>query len=363
MAKPRVPTVDSFFSTHHALRARFEQGARQMATDTRDRSSFEAWRSSTRAHLQQIIGIDTMRVVRPEPVKTESVRCDGYVRHRMEMHTESDVVMPFYVLTPDDLGPNERRPVVITPHGHASGGKNAPVGRTDIPAVTDAVARYNYAYGHRFAQAGLMVFAPDARAFGERREPVGQLDDEDSFMRSTCTPLNHAAIALGQSVTGMWAWDLMRLVDYIQTRDDCDPERIGCAGLSGGGLQTLWLVALDDRVRAAVVSGYFYGYRDSLLDLNGNCGCNYVPGLWQAVDMGDLGALAAPRPLFIETGLHDPLNGSRGLVNVTEQIAITREAYGVFNSDTCLVHAVCDGEHQWFGETSEPWMIDRLIEN
>ena len=56
-------------------------------------------------------------------------------------------------------------------------------GRRDIPAVADAIDTYNGAYAERFAQAGLMVFAPDARAFGERREPVGQANDEDSFMR------------------------------------------------------------------------------------------------------------------------------------------------------------------------------------
>ena len=207
----------------------------------------------------------------------------------MEIHTEPGVVMPLYALLPDDLKAGERRPVVIAPHGHGSGGKNMTAGRRDIPAVADAIDKYNGAYAERFAQAGLIVFAPDARAFGERREPVGQANDEDSFMRSTCTPLNNAAISLGQTVTGMWTWDLMRLVDYVLTRDDCDPSRIACAGLSGGGLQTLWLAAMDDRVCAAVVSGYFYGNRDSLLDINDNCGCNFVPGLWQAVDMGDLG--------------------------------------------------------------------------
>ncbi len=360
MSEARVPKVERFLPAHESLRARFDREARRTPADTRDRAGFEAWREATRAHLRAITGIDTMRPADPKPTVTASVSCDGYTRHRIEILTEPEVAMPFYALVPAGLRPGERRPVVIAPHGHASGGKNMTVGRTDIPAVADAVARYNGAYAHRFARAGLMVFAPDARAFGERREPVGQQDDEDSFMTSTCTPLNHAAISLGQSLTGMWTWDLMRLLDYIQTRDDCDPERIGCAGLSGGGLQTLWLTALDDRVRAAVVSGYFYGYRDSLLDLNANCGCNYVPGLWQAVDMGDLGALAAPRPLFIETGASDPLNGARGLANVTEQVSITRDAYELFHAGDRLMHDVREGEHQWYGVASEPWLVDRL---
>ena len=224
MAAPRVPTVTRFFPAHGELQARFDREARRRPADTSSEAAFEAWRTATRRHLSAITGIASMRLSDPQPVVTESVTCDGYVRQRMEIHTEPDVVMPFYVLLPDDLQPGERRPVVIAPHGHGSGGKNMTAGRRDIPAVADALDRYNGAYAEHFAQAGLIVLAPDARAFGERREPVGQMNDEDSFMKSTCTPLNHAAISLGQSLTGMWTWDLMRLVDYVQTRDDCDPD-------------------------------------------------------------------------------------------------------------------------------------------
>lgn len=125
----------------------------------------------------------------------------------------------------------------------------------------------------------------------------------------------------GGKLSTAGVWDLMRLVDYIKTRPDCNGDKIGCIGLSGGGLQSLWLAALDDRIMFATVSGYFYGYRDSLLEMNQNCCCNYVPGLWEHVDMGDIGALIAPRALVIESGMQDHLNGRRGIVNVLEQVA------------------------------------------
>src|SRR5262249_24538650 len=143
---------------------------------------------------------------------------------------------------------------------------------------------------------------------------------------------------LGQTVQGMWTWDLMRLIDYIETRPECDPDRIGCAGLSGGGLQTLNLAALDTRIKAAVGGGYFYGVKDSLIRLADNCDCNCVPHLWQYADMGDIGGLIAPRSLFIEAGDKDALNGARGVTNVKEQIAITRRVYRVFSSEHQLAH-------------------------
>jgi hypothetical protein len=161
---------------------------------------------------------------------------------------------------------------------------------------------------------------------------------------------------LGQTVTGMWAWDLHRLIDYIETRDDCRADRIGCAGLSGGGLQTLWATAFDERIRCAVVSGYFYGYKEALLDGHTNCACNYVPHLYEHVDMGDIGALIAPRPLLIETGDQDGLNGASGLENVYSQLAITRRAYQTLDHEDGLAHDVFAGEHRWLGVQAIPWL-------
>jgi len=268
--------------------------------------------------------------------------------------------MTLYLLKPNDISQNEKRPVVICPHGHESAGKNSPAGRSDIPPVAKAIEIYNYDYGVQFVKRGYIVFCLDARAFGERREDTHQGNDELTFMTSSCAQLNHMAICLGMSLTGMWVWDLMRLIDYIETLDFCDSKRIACAGLSGGGLQTLWLSALDDRIKCAVVSGYFYGYKDSLLRLSGNCACNYVPNLWENVDMGDLGALVAPRALLIETGDDDPLNGERGIVNVTEQLKITEAAYELLNADKSLAHHVFHGVHKWNGEKTYDFVAEHL---
>lgn len=162
--------------------------------------------------------------------------------------------------------------------------------------------------------------------------------------------LNNMVMGLGYSLAGMMTWDLMRLIDYIETREDCDAERIGCGGFSGGGMQTIWLAALDDRVKCAVTSGYFYGVKEALLELCGNCGCNYVPNLWKYVDMGDMGALIAPRPLLIENGTKDKLNGKSGIENVKSQVEITRQAYKLLGVEDRLYHHIHEGAHEWNGE-------------
>ena len=66
---------------------------------------------------------------------------------------------------------------------------------------------------------------------------------------------------LGISVIGMLTWDLARLIDWLEADARFDTQRLGALGFSGGGMQTLWLAALDDRVKMAAVSGYPPGCR------------------------------------------------------------------------------------------------------
>lgn len=345
---------DAHYTAEAALLERFDRERRGMGLRARDADELSAWRDGLRARLRALTGLDTMRACPLDPQEDKPERCDGFTRTRVVLAVEPGVRMPLYVLAPAALRPGERRAVVLAPHGHGGGGKAAVAGKDDVPEVAAAIARYNYAYGVQLARAGFVALCPDARGFGERRERV-MLEDGD-LLGGSCRVLNNMALPLGQTVTGMWVWDLMRLIDYAETRDDCDASRLGCAGLSGGGLQTLWLAALDERVRCAVVSGYFYGYKDALLRLSQNCSCNYVPGLWQLADMGDLGALIAPRTLLVESGRFDELNGERGLANVTEQLAITRQAYALLGAEERLAHSVFDGDHRWDGADALPWL-------
>lgn len=352
-------TNDRFAMLPH-LSGRFTKVARQSGFKAAKREDIGRWRSKLRKQLKTLIGHDSMQSAPLKAKVTETVKCDGYTRQRVEIDTEPGVRMPLYVLVPDGIAKGERRPAVLCPHGHDSGGKLCPAGVGDLPEIAQRIKSYDYDYGVQYVKQGLMAMCPDARGFGERQEPSLHLYGKQPITASSCHLINQMANPLGQTVTGMWAWDLHRLVDYVQSRSDCDPKRIGCAGLSGGGLQTIWAVALDDRIKAAVVSGYFYGYRESLLEKHHNCSCNYVPHLYEHVDMGDLGALIAPRPLLIETGTRDPLNGKSGLKNVKSQVAISRKAYKLLDASSSLVHDVFEGEHKWHGKKAVPWLVKQL---
>ncbi|HOR27861.1 MAG TPA: alpha/beta hydrolase family protein [Candidatus Sumerlaeota bacterium] len=347
---PSSPADPARFRTYPRLSRLWKQSTRRLGLDATTRAELAAWRRRLRRHLRRLTGYDRLAPAPLAPRLTEEVACDGYRRQRVEIQVEPGLFMPLYVLIPaGSAGP---WPPVMALHGHGSGGKYAVAGRRDLPDLDETIRIHNYDYGVQLVREGFIVFCPDARGFGERQEARV----EGGLLVSSCLAINQMALPLGRTVTGMWAWDVHRLVDYILTRGDCRAAPLGCMGLSGGGLQTLWAAALDDRIGYSVVSGYFYGYREALFDVYVHCSCNYVPGLFEAIDMGDLGALIAPRPLCIETGARDPLNGAGGLKNVRSQVRIARQAYRMLGASRALTHAVFDGPHRWDGTEAIPWM-------
>ena len=337
-----------YYSSADHLKKLYDEKGRAYAFKATNTDEYAVWKTALRARLNTITGLSDMQSCDLQAEVIESKTLEGYKREKVVIHTEPDVLMPLYILIPDDITDGERRPAVIAAHGHGGAGKESVAGVVDKPEVVERIKLYNGSYGLDLVKQGYVVFCPDARGSGERREVKQQGDEQEKFLSSSCIDLSFAAISLGQSLLGMWIGDLMRLVDFIETLDFCDHQAIGCCGFSGGGLQSLWLAAMDDRISAAAISGYFHGYRDSVLKTN-MCGCNFVPHLWETADAGDIAALIAPRPLLIESGRHDPLIGERGLTDVLEQFQITTSAYRLFAKEESLWHHVFDGGHEWNG--------------
>lgn len=344
----RTVHIDTYYEDELAFRERLKREGRSAAFKGTTPEDFEAWQIATRVRLFDLLGLSIMDRVSIEARELDRVKiAGGIVRTHAMLQVERDVWMPFYLLEPQSpkLDARGRKCCYICPHGHQGAGAASVAGVTGVPAVDDAVRKFNYDYGLRLARMGYVTVCPDARGWGYRRDWKGQGDDENSFLRGTC--LNQARMAepLGLTVAGLNAWDNMRLIDYLEARGDIAMDDLGCFGFSGGGYMTLYLAALDPRVCKAFVSGYLYGVDDSLLHLNGNCSCSYTPGLWRLLDMGDIASLIAPRPLLVQSCEEDHLNGSRGLKNVDEQLKIVRDAYKLLGRRDALRHEVCPGGH------------------
>ena len=347
-ANGRTVHIETYYEDEPALRARLKREGRKAAFAGKTPADFEAWRVATRARLYDVLGLSLMDRASIEVRELGRVQiAGGIVRTHALLQVERDVWMPFYLLEPSRPKLDEQglKHCYICPHGHQGAGAASIAGVTGVPAVDDAVRKFNYDYGLRLARMGYVAVCPDARGWGCRRDWKGQGDDEANYLRGTC--LNQARMAepLGLSVAGLNAWDNIRLIDYLEARGDIAMYDLGCFGFSGGGYMTLYLAALDSRVRKAFVSGYLYGVDDSLMHLNGNCSCNYTPGLWRLLDMGDIASLIAPRPLLVQSCEEDHLNGVRGLANVDEQLDIVRDAYELLGCGEGLRHEVCPGGH------------------
>jgi cephalosporin-C deacetylase-like acetyl esterase len=113
----------------------------------------------------------------------------------------------------------------------------------------------------------------------------------------------------GFTWAGLIFWDDLRTLDYLASRPEVDPQRLGCVGLSVGGWRTAHLAAFDARIRAGVDVCWLTSFRD----LQANHVRNTVgftkllPGLYRQLDMPDVVSLAAPRPLLCINGLQDKL--------------------------------------------------------
>ncbi len=345
-----TPADPQYYDSRGQLREHLAAQGRRMAMQARSAEELSTWSAAARAKFAGLLGLARMTPTPANARMTGSADCGDYSREHWLMETEPRVTMPFFLLRPKGL--TCRAPAVICPHGHGGGGKAAVAGVADNPQIAEAISKYNYAYGVEFARAGLLAICPDARGFGRRQEPEVRARPLDG----SCHLLQVMGAGLGMPVIGMWTFDLMRLLDHLLQRGDVLAERIGCAGFSGGGWQALSLAAVDTRIACAVVSGYFYGAAESLLEMPASCPCNVVPGLWEYFDMGDFGAMIAPRPLAIESGDQDKLNGSSGRENVYSQVRIASAAYAMLGAADRIRHDVFHGGHRWNGTSAVGWM-------
>ena len=306
-----------------------------------DPTAFGPWVERRRARLGELLGPE------PEPVPLavetlESEACDGYRRDKIVFDTEDTMSVPAYLLVPDARVHAPPGAAVLACHGHGPG-KEQVVGlaRTDMP---------NADYALQLVRRGYVVLAPDLRCFGERQD----WNPEDHY--ACDTNLVHAAMA-GWNPLAQNVWDLRRCLDVLAQDPLVDPDRLGMVGVSYGGTVTLFTAAVDARVAAAVVSGYFSSWAESHKVPWNMCGSQIMFAMLGKLEHEDLGALVAPRPLLVETGTDDMLFP---LPAAAESVRRAQLVYASVGAGERLVHDVFDGGHQWHGTEALPF-LDRWL--
>ena len=264
----------------------------------RDAAAWRRRRPEVERAFRKAIGLERLPERSPLNVRVSApVDMGGYVIQHVIFESRPGFPVTANVYCPGTAS-HGKRAAILCPIGHyISAGKRA----------ADVQARCI-----RLAQMGFVVLTYDAIGQGERLVS-GNIHHEAGY----------ALLPLGETIAGWMVWDSMRAIDYLLTRDDVDPERIGMTGNSGGGLNTLFTAALDDRVRAAVVVGFTFEFNNWLKYAGTHCTCTHLPGMFRGMEWFEIAGLIAPRALMMLQGDQDgifPISGARRAGHNTEAL-------------------------------------------
>jgi len=252
--------------------------------------------AATRRRLMEALGLWPLPKRTPLRAKvTGRARRDGYRIENVIFESR-----PRFYVTANLYLPAKQRgraPVVLVPVGHwMEEGKN----HSSVQACCATLARMGY-----------VAFTYDPIGQGER------LMTGNEHINGLCSLLT------GHTIAGHMVWDSIRAIDYLEARPEVDPSRIGVTGCSGGGLNTLYLAPVDQRVKAAVSACFVCSYAWFLECRQEHCICNHIPAVLQFAEEWDVVGLARPSPFLCLNGLQDsifPIVGTRETLREARRI-------------------------------------------
>jgi len=333
-----------------------------------------AWKRQARGKLLELLHY-APPPCDPNPEVVERADHGDYIQEKVYFNTTPDVRVPAYVLLPKNAP--LPAPAIVALHDHGGfylWGKEKIVESPDEHPVLTEFKRQNYAgksTASELARQGYVVIVIDMFYWGERRL---LLDDDPADWRerpASITPERIAAFnrrasekeqlvgrtiyAAGFTWSGVMFWDDIRTVDYLITRPEVDGSRIGCVGLSMGGLRTCHLSALDDRIKAGVIVGWMASFPAQLQHhMPHSIGfTKLVPGLYHHLDYPDVASLAMPAALMVINGSQDTLFELGGVHACFDKLAACYQKAGIPEKLRTLLY---DTPHEFNTEMqAEAW--------
>lgn len=282
---------------------------RSMRFEAQTRDVAVAWQQASRQELFALL----MGGRRPDPIplepqvlSRETNAAADVVLEELSLRTLPDRRVHAWLAVPQRL--TGRVGAVLALHGHGGTGEQVVRGQS------------LYWYGRALAELGYVVIAPD----------IGQ----------------HALQRTNWSLMGERTWDSLRCLDYLATRPEVDTNRLAVAGLSLGGETTMYMAALDERIKLAGSSGWLTTVENLQ---HGHCPCWDFPGLEEHFDFADIFACVAPRPLVLEIGERERAPGGFPVELARPAFAEIQSAYRVFNAETNAELVIHPGGHVFHG--------------
>lgn len=295
-----VPTGDVMMS---------QAPSRALAYQPSSATATRRWQVQCRKKLFELMmgGRQPARIpLAPQVIRKVEVPGAPYVLEEVTIQSLPDRRAHLWVAAPRHT--KRKHPLVLAIHGHGGTGEQIVRGES------------LYWYGKALAEMGYIVIAPD----------VG----------------SHELQHRDWSLMGERVWDCMRALDYAETRHDVDPNRMAVCGLSLGGETTMYVAALDTRLKAVCSSGWLTTVANMR---NGHCTCYDFPGLAENFDFADIFGCIAPRPLVCEIGEKERAPGGFPVSVARPAFAEIQRVYAAFgkaNNATLTIHP---GGHVFVG--------------
>lgn len=244
---------------------------------------------------------------------TGTVPLDGFHIEKLTYESQPGFHVTALLYLPD--GVKGRLPAIVVAPGHGATGKAS-----------------DFGFASTFARNGFAVLSYDPLGQGERLQYPDPANPGKTLQKGPTGEHGEAGlqpVLIGESVAKYMLWDGMRAVDYLQSRPEIDPARIGAFGCSGGGAMTALLGALDTRIAATGTACYITSFDALLGTIGPQDGEQSTPG-WIAagLDFPDWVEVAAPRPYAVIATASDmfPYAGARA------SVAEARRFYGLFDA-------------------------------
>jgi dipeptidyl aminopeptidase/acylaminoacyl peptidase len=305
------------------------------------RDAWEIQRQEVRANLWKLLGRLPARPKTPA-VETLSREDRGdYLVEKFQFDNGAGATVPGYLLLPKNA--SARKPAILYCHWHG--------GEYDIGKEELFQAKHTpEAPGPALVKRGYVVLGIDASGFGERNgRGIDGRTERDYKAEESASKFN---LWIGRTFWGMLLRDDLMALDYLASRPEVDPDRIGVTGMSMGATRTWWLMALDERLRTGVAIACLTRYQNVIehgllheFDIG-----YFVPNMLNHFDSEAVVALIAPRPVLLQTGDQDrgsPVDGIR----VIE--AAVRPVYRLYGKENEFQNLIYPGQAHVY--TPEMW--------
>lgn len=314
------------------------QGAALRANDQppADANEWQQRRTKLRENLLKAWGGFPETPCELAPRKLGEIQRDGYRVEKLIFQTRPGVWMTANAYVPDKAK-TEKVPAILHVHGHWAGAKQ------DRVVQSRCIGSVKH---------GFFVLVVDAFGAGERgiNEKLGEYHGE--MTGATLFPI-------GLPLSGLQVYENMRAVDYLQTRPEVDGKHIGITGASGGGNQTMYAGAFDERF-GCVVPTCSVGTYDSYLGA-ACCMCEVVPGAVRFTEEGDVLSLAAGRGAMITSATRDAFQFSVGEAKKT--FARVDSVAKLLGKPDGVKHTIIESGHDYnqaMREAMYGWMTRHL---